>query len=83
MFCTIFADWARCLSTKNTVAASFSLVKKITCKASGLLSDTGLPVAICFLTITHMRSNTDPGNLGVINPSFFNFLYPTTSLEGH
>lgn len=33
--------------------------------------------------ITYMRSNTDPGNLGVINPSLFTLLYPSTSLEGH
>lgn len=31
--------------------------------------------------ITYMRSNTDSGNLGVINPSLFTFLYPTMSLK--
>lgn len=42
LFWTVFADCVHCLSTKNIVAMSFSLVKWISGKASGLLSENRL-----------------------------------------
>lgn len=42
LFWIVFADCVHCLSTNNIVAMSFSLVKWISRKASGLLSENRL-----------------------------------------